>query len=748
MNYRLTVSLPAIILGLTGFAQTLPQLGKDPVIEVVAAMTLKEKAQAVTGVSVFLPGGKRPVPGAAGMTRPIPRLGIPAMILADGPAGVRISPQRPGHKGTFYCTAFPVATLLASTWDTGLLCRVGEAMGNEAREYGVDVILGPGMNIHRNPLCGRNFEYYSEDPFLSGKMAAAMVRGIQSQGVGASIKHFAANNTETDRKALNTIVNERTLREIYLEGFRIAVEESQPWTVMSSYNLINGVYAPESPELLTHILRDEWGFKGLVVSDWYGGRDPVAMMKAGNDLLMPGTPMQSRSVYQGVKKGNLDAVILDRNVERVLNVISQTPRFKGYEYSNKPDLASHAVLSRQAAGEGMVLLKNENQALPLPPRPVMIAVFGKASYEINTGGAGSGDVNEAYSISLVEGLNEVGYGLNPDLLRIYSDYLKNNPDKQLRSQHIRRLARLPEKPVSQDLIDRVAAGSDIAFITIGRTSGEYADRRVEGDFNLTPEETDLIQRVTEAFRKQGKKSVVILNIGGVIETASWKDLPDAILLAWQAGQETGRAIADVITGKVNPSGKLATTFPVRYEDVPSARNFPGILRGGATRKHPPGILSFVFPRRSQIIYEEGIYVGYRHYDTFRIPVSYEFGYGLSYTTFRYGEPMLSGTRLTDTLGISVEITNQGQKAGREVVQLYISAPEDRLDKPLSELKAFAKTRLLKPGESEILIFQLTHRSLASFDPESSAWIAEPGTYLVLLGASSSDIRQTAVFTLD
>ncbi len=708
MKHRFFACIIIASIAQASLAQSIPRLGKDPVDRVVAAMTLKEKARFVTGNSILSPGSSRMVPGAAGTTCAIPRLGIPAQVLADGPAGLRISPRRKEGNGGNFSTAFPVATLLASTWDTGLIYKVGEAMGNEALEYGVDVILGPGLNIHRNPLCGRNFEYYSEDPYVTGLLAAAMVKGIQSQGVGACIKHFAANNTETDRNALNTLVSERALREIYLEGFRIAVEDGQPRTVMSSYNLINGTYAPESYELLTRILREEWEFNGYVMTDWFGGKDPVAMMNAGNDLLMPGTLKQARSVLSALKKGKLDVGAVDRNISRILNIIQESPRFKAYQYSNKPDLKLHGTIAREAAGEGMVLLKNDNRTLPLSSATTRIAIYGKSSFAANTGGTGSGDVNEAYSVSIAEGLRDAGYNLN-----------ENGPE-----------------------------AADIALITIGRNSGEFRDRKVEGDFNLTEAERDLIKTVTEAFRAAGKKTVVILNVGGVIETASWKDMPDAILVAWQAGQESGHAIADVISGKVNPSGKLAVTFPVNYQDTPSARNFPGTPVNPNRRSGKGGVVSFLLPTPSTINYEEGIYVGYRHYSTFGVPVSYEFGFGLSYTRFSYGNPIVNSDPYSGQILVTLDIKNEGDAAGREVVQLYLSAPAGKLDKPERELKGFAKTKLLQPGESQAVTFELTPRSLASFDPETSAWIAEAGLYTVRLGASSEDMRQTVSYSLD
>jgi beta-glucosidase len=765
---------PLLVISLLLFSQcqnkTTPKLGKDPGKTVIAAMTLAEKAYFVTGTGMDLPGvppaansertpgapaigeSRNLVEGAAGTSYELTRLGIPSMVLADGPAGLRISPNRKNSKDTFYCTAFPVATLLASTWDPDLVTKVGQAMGNEVLEYGVDVILGPGMNLHRNPLCGRNFEYYSEDPLITGKMAASMINGIQSQGVGTSTKHFAANNAETDRNALNTIVSERALRELYLEGFRIAVEEAQPWTVMSSYNLINDVSASQNPDLLTKVLRDDWDFKGYVMTDWFAGADPLAQMKAGNDILMPGTADQAKAIIKAVQEKKLDEAVLDQNIERILNILIQTPRFKGYKYSNKPDLKSHAAIARQAAAEGMVLLKNNDASLPLSAKTRNLAAFGNTSYEIITGGTGSGDVNEAYSVSLVDGLKGAGFAVNEQLQNSYREYLKSAAAKLPPTKPFSLRPKIAEMSADSDLFARMASAADVALITIGRNSGEGFDRKEDNDFNLSQAEKDLIRKVADAFHAKGKKAIVSLNVGGVIETASWRNLPDAILLTWQGGQESGNSIADVISGKVNPSGKLASTFPVKYQDVPSAKNFPGIIlqpekqQTGADEQDM--LAAFMHPKLSKIVYEEGIYVGYRYFDTFKIAPAYEFGFGLSYTKFEYGNLSLDAEKFSDKITATIDVKNSGKVAGKEAVQLYLSAPANKLDKPIAELKGFAKTRLLQPGESQTLKFEISARNLASFDPAASSWVAEAGRYTVKIGASSRDIRQTASFDLD
>jgi beta-glucosidase len=724
--------------------------------ELVSKMTLDEKASLVVGLGMKLPGMPETagalvgqtmdkVAGAAGTTFAIDHLGIPSTVVADGPAGLRIEPKRKDDSNTYYATAFPVGTLLASTWDTKMVEAVGKAMGNEIKEYGVDVILGPGMNIHRNPLGGRNFEYYSEDPLISGKIAAAMVNGIQSNAVGTSIKHFAVNNQERNRNSVNAMVSERALREIYLRGFQIAVKEAQPWTVMSSYNKLNGTYTSEEYDLLTTILRKEWGFKGLVMTDWFGGKDAVAQMKAGNDLLMPGTPPQKKAILDAVSNGTLDIKMLDENAARVVSYALGSQSFKKYAFSNKPDLKAHAAVARTAAAEGMVLLKNEGSTLPLNAKK--IAVFGNTSYDFISGGTGSGDVNEEYTISLVDGLNNAGYQLDESIKTMYSshltDYKTKHPKKGFFQEFMNPTPPAPEMVVDDNIIGSKANETDIALITIGRNAGEGADRKVENDFNLSATEQDLVKKVADAFHAKNKKVVVVLNVGGVIETATWKDKVDAILLSWQPGLEAGNAVADVLSGKVNASGKLATTFPVKYEDDPSAKNFPG-------KEFPEKAEAGMFGMKqipAEVTYEEGVYVGYRYFNTFNVKPAYEFGYGLSYTDFKYGDLSLSSTTFDKAITATITITNTGKVAGKEVVELYLTAAKGKLDKPSAELKGFAKTGLLQPGQSEKITFTIDATALASFDTDATSWIADAGDYIVKVGASSANIKQTANFSL-
>ncbi|HSN08576.1 MAG TPA: glycoside hydrolase family 3 protein, partial [Hanamia sp.] len=468
--------------------------------EIVGKMTLEQKAELVVGNGFRMPGARPQgptigqtqdkVPGAAGTTHAFPSLNIPSMVLSDGPAGVRISPYRNGDSSrSYFATAWPVATLLASSWDTALVKKMGVAFGSEVHDYGIDVILGPALNIQRNPLNGRNFEYFSEDPYVAGNMTAALVNGIQSNHVGTSIKHFVANNQETNRNTVNTIVSERALREIYLKGFEIAVKKSQPWTVMSSYNLVNGTYTSQEYDLLTTILRKEWGFKGMVMTDWFGGKDPVAQMKAGNDLLMPGTPAQTKAIVDAVKDGKLDENDLDRNAERVLELLFKSPAYHNYKYSDKPDLKKDAEISRTVAEDGMILLKNNANALPLSKSTHNVALFGINGYDLIAGGTGSGSVNKAYTVALDQGLSNAGYNVDADVKNVYTSYIddenRKNPKQSMMEQFMHPRGPMGEYPASNDLIKSAVAKTDVAIISIGRNAGEGRDRKLEDDYNLS-----------------------------------------------------------------------------------------------------------------------------------------------------------------------------------------------------------------------------------------------------------------------
>ena len=727
--------------------------------EVMGKMSLEDKAHFVIGTGMAGFSGDDAVigathslvPGAAGTTYPFDSLGIPAIVLADGPAGLRIDATREGDSATYYCTHFPIGTLLASTWNTKLIEEVGQAIGEEVKEYGADVLLAPALNIMRNPLCGRNFEYYSEDPVVAGKTASAYITGVQKNKVGTSIKHFAANNQETNRMNNDARISQRALREIYLKGFEIAIKESKPWTVMTSYNYINGIYTSESKDLVTTILRDEWGYEGTVMTDWFGGKDGAIQMWAGNDMLQPGKAEQFDSIVAGVKSGKLAEADLDRNVQRILNLIEKSPRYQGYQYSNKPDLKAHAAVTRQSAAEGMVLMKN-NQTLPFKETIKNIALYGNTSYDFIAGGTGSGNVNHAYVVSLLDGMKNGGYTVSEDLKTAYETYIeqaKKKAEAELEAKaqkdpNAAALARflpqpLPaEKLFSVDELTAQAQSADVAVITLGRLSGEFLDRNV-ANFNLSNSERQLIEQVCDVYHKAGKQVVVLLNIGGVIETASWNELPDAILCAWQAGQEGGNSVVDVLSGKQSPSGKFTMTWPVKFTDAYSSRNFPVDQdpRIDMMNQGKKGNVKNV----DYTEYEEDIYVGYRYFDSFEVPVSYPFGFGLSYTSFEYSNPKIA--EKGDVYEISVDVKNTGNLDGKEVVELYVSAPDNKAaNKPVKELKAYAKTKALKAGESETVILTVNAPDLASFDEAASAWVVAEGEYQFLIGASSQDIKAT------
>jgi beta-glucosidase len=657
--------------------------------DLIAKMTLEEKAALCTGASPW-------------MTTPVERLGIPRLVMTDGPHGLRRAEDLNAFIGkSVPATAFPAAVCMASSWDVDLVHEIGAAIAEECLHYDVGVILGPGVNIKRTPLCGRNFEYYAEDPYLAGEIAAGFINGVQSKGVGTSLKHFAANNQEYQRLRINAELDERAFREIYLPAFETAVKKAKPWTVMCSYNKINGVFAAENHRLLSEILKDEWGFEGLVVSDWGAVHDRVEGLKAGLDLEMPGPrPRRVQAVIAAVRAGELDEAMLDESVRRILAIVfkaAETPK------GGTLDLDRHHALACRAAAEGMVLLKN-NGVLPLQ-NPGKIAVIGRAAREAYYQGGGSSHINPTKVDSPYEELQKLAGTAE----LTYSDGYAN------------------DESFDQALIDQAvqdARRAEVALLYICLPPTKESEGYDRPDLDLTAQQVALIQAVATVQ----PKTVVILNNGAPLVMSAWIDGVAAVLEAWMMGQAGGGAIADLLFGRVNPCGKLAETFPLRLADTPAFINYPG--ENGTVR------------------YGESIFIGYRCYDAREMPVLFPFGHGLSYTTFDYTKPRLSTPTFRDVDGVvvSVDVTNSGQVAGKEIVQVYVHDRRSSLARPPKELKGFAKVAL-QPGETRTVSIPLDFRSFAAYHPGYAQWVAEDGEFDILIGASSADIRCTLSATL-
>jgi len=645
-------------------------------------MSLEEKASLCSGLGFW-------------HTKPIERLGIPSIMMTDGPHGLR-KQEKEGFGKSVPATCFPTAVTLASSWDRKLIEKVGSAIGEECQAEGVSIILGPGVNIKRSPLCGRNFEYYSEDPFLASEMALYYIKGVQSQGVGTSIKHFCANNQEHRRLTVNVIVDERTLREIYLASFEKAVKEGNPWTVMCAYNKVNGEYCSENAYLLSNILREEWGFEGFVVSDWGAVNDRVKGLLAGLDLQMPyDGGLGDRKIIEAVKKGELPEEVLDKAVERILRVV-----FKAIENKKENatyDKKAHHKLAREVARECFVLLKNEDEILPLKKKGT-IALIGAFAKTPRYQGMGSSHVNPtmldtAYEeiLNKVEGKVEILYA---DGYRLDSDVVD-------------------EKLIAE--AKEIAKRSEVAVIFAGLPE-KYESEGYDRDHMKMPENHN---RLIEEVSKVQKNLVVVLSNGAPVEMP-WIDRVKGILETYLGGQGWGGAVADVLFGVVSPSGKLAETFPKKLSDNPSYLNFPG--------------------EDDRVEYREGIFVGYRYYDKKEMEVLFPFGYGLSYTTFEYSDLRLDKKEMTDqdTLRVSVKVKNTGKMPGKEVVQLYVRDVESSVIRPEKELKGFEKVEL-NPGEEKEVVFTLDKRAFAYYDVELKDWHVESGEYEILVGKSSRDI---------
>ena len=745
--------LTAVLLLFAASGQARDNVLETRIEKAVKAMTLEQKAALLVGV--WEEGGPSNIISSAGRTHGVESLGIGMTTMNDGPTGLRMDTLRKGYPDErYYCTGFPSACLLAATWNDGIVARVGECIGDEMNAYGCDLLLAPSLNIQRNPLCGRNFEYYSEDPYLAGHTAAQMVLGMQSRGVGATIKHFAANSQQTARVANDARLSERALREIYLRNFEIAVRESDPVAVMSSLNWVNGTRSSASEPLLTGVLRDEWGWKGVVMTDWFDPENTGACLRAGNDLFMGGNPRQVEDIISGVRDGSIPAADLDRNVRNVLRYIFRSPSQNGLVPTYAPDLASDAEVALEAAREGIVLLKNEGGALPLSgDGPV--AVFGVGSYIWYANGTGSADVNKPHVVTLMDGLKSAGISVHPTVDEYYRSYLESE-QVQLRETNTPTwrnwffgFKRPFEARPNPWFLELRASDCSAAVVCISRNAGESLDRDyAEGDFLLTKDEESLIGAVCDAFHAKDKKVTVVLNMGSQIDVRPFKDKADAIVLAWQPGQEGGRAVADVLKGDVNPSGKLPATWALRYEDYPSSANFPVHYEFSWEDVKPYAPPSTRHTRNlGYTLYEEDIWVGYRWFNTRHKEVVWPFGHGLSYTSFDWSDAKVI-KKTGDSVTVQVTVTNTGSRPGKDVVQLYSTAPEtEGFETPLRELRAYAKTPLLQSGQSAVVQLKVPLGDLASFHEDCRSWIAPAGTYTLSLASSVEDVRCTVELPL-
>ena len=665
-------------------------LMKRDIKAIVKQMTLEEKAGMCSGEDFW-------------HLKSVERLGIPSVMVSDGPHGLRKQDQEADHLGandSIKAVCFPTACATACSFDRDLLYKLGETLGDECQAQNLSVILGPAVNIKRSPLCGRNFEYFSEDPYLASEMAGAHVKGVQSKNIGTSIKHFAANNQEYRRMSCSSEIDERTFREIYLGAFETAIKEGKPDTVMCSYNKINGEFSSENHKLLTEILRDEWGFEGYVMSDWGAVNERVKGLKAGLDLEMPGSGgYTDAEIVSAVKDGTLEESVLDTAVERILNIIF---KYTDNRQEGRFDLEADHQIAKKIAEESMVLLKNDG-ILPLKAGEQKIAFIGKFAEKPRFQGGGSSHINSfkvESALDAVKAYTEVAYAQGYDVK-------EDKIDEAMLKEAV-----------------ETAKNADVAVIFAGLPDAFESEGYDREHMGMPDCQNYLIQEIL----KVQKSVVVVLHNGSPVEMP-WADDVSAILEAYLCGQAVGSAEADILFGKVNPSGKLAETIPYHLEDNPSYLNFPG--------------------DGQKVEYKEGIFVGYRYYDMKKMPVRYPFGYGLSYTTFEYSDLQLSKEKIkdTETLQVSVKVKNTGKMAGKEVVQLYVSDKTNAVMRPVNELKNFVKVEL-QPQEEKTVTMELNKRSFAWYNTKVNDWYAGSGTYEILIGSSSRDIRLTKTVELE
>ena len=648
--------------------------------DVIAKLSLREKCALLSGATVF-------------ETHALPNKGVPAIWLSDGPNGLRKQAGPADHLGlnpSEPATCFPTAATVANSWDPALGEEIGKALGEETASYRVNVILGPGLNTKRSPLCGRDFEYFSEDPYLSGKLAAGYVRGIQSVGVSACPKHFAANNQELRRMASNSVLDERTLRELYLTGFEIAVKEGRPKCIMTSYNRVNGIYANENHHLLQDILHGEWGYDGAVVTDWGGSNDHVEGVREGSTLEMPCPGFGSaKRLMQAVEEGRLPESAVDARVDELLELVFTTDAAVKAA-PKRFDRDAHHALAHRAAAESVVLLKNEDDLLPLKPGQ-SVALIGDFAQTPRYQGAGSSSVNA----TRVDNLKDAAEADDITLAGFCAGYERSGTPN----------------PAFVEEAAALARKADVVVLCMGLDESSESEGLDRSHICIPENQKQLLEAVAQA----NENLVVVLSAGSVVETG-WVSRCKAVLHAYLGGQAGAGAIMDVLTGRVNPSGKLAETLPLTYEDTPAARYFPG--------------------KQQNVEYREGLYIGYRYYETAHVPVRYPFGYGLSYTTFAYSDLKADADKVTFT------ITNTGSRAGAEIAQLYVAKADAAVFRPEKELKGFAKV-FLQAGECKTVTIPLDDKAFRYWNVKTDRWETEGGSYQLLVGASVQDIRLRA-----
>lgn len=663
--------------------------------ELIGRLTLEEKASLCSGRDDW-------------STKPIERLDIPWIWVSDGPHGVRRAPatNKPGYGDQRPATCFPTASALAATWDLDLINQVGQALGQECQSLDVNILLGPGVNIKRSVLAGRNFEFFSEDPVLSGEMGAAFINGVQSQGVGTSLKHFTANNVETMRMYNNSDMDKRTLNEIYLTPFEIAIKKAQPWTVMACYNRVQGVYGTEYPYILKDKLKDDWGFKGIVISDWFAVVHRVDGIKAGMHIEMPGvSTYNDKLIVEAVKNGELDEAVLDDLVKDILRVVLKA--HASHKANVEMDAQAHHEFARKVAAESATLLKNENQILPISKdKYKSVALIGEFAINPRFQGNGSSEVKPTKLDKIIDIIQQE-YGKDIEITFSQGYNLKDDMDFSMIEE-----------------AKETASKADIALIFAGlplQYESEGIDRT---HIDMPPSHNKLISEIA----KTQKNTVVVLTNGSAI-TMPWIAEVKGVLETWLGGQAGAGGTADVLFGKVNPSGKLAETFPAKLEDTPAFFNFPG--------------------EQGEVLYGERFFVGYRYYDEKKIEPLFPFGFGLSYTSFEYSDIKVSSKNIQDTDGlkVSLKVKNTGNVEGKEVVQLYVKDPKSSLQRPEKELKKFAKVSL-KAGEEKEITFELNARDFSYYDGKRGVWIAESGEFHILIGASSRDIKLSESIQLE